>query len=444
MSLIVVAVWGSILGFIFFAPSLSLLLYGLVGADRDGYAVMQFMSLAMTDHKLITRGLFVGLYCISSIVFFKKSKKYVFIIRHSIYLVQLLSLFILTGSIAKGSNIIEAFSILVFSGLPVYVMWIVFSFNKNNRKQLCLFVFIQISIALAVLTIPSLSFLDGGFYTALDGFSVHENNSLNYNVPGGGSLKGGIGKYAHFHNPNALGFYSCASIAIGLVILKINRLRVMLRLFAIYLCLAGGFCWLNSLTRGPMILLLCGVIFVSFFKEGKHSILKMVAVFASIILVALLIELQGSSGVLSFLIPDSSDISVTARFDGYSSGLDAIYQHPYLGVDKNWRWSFLGYPHVLPLSFAADFGVFAGILITMIVFGGGAGILITAFWRSYHGAKKHVDLVFAVFLVMIVWGAALTNNLISPILFWICFAEATITVFGVQTTSRSNVYSKQK
>lgn len=62
MSLIVVAVWGYIFGLAIFAPSLVLLLYGIVGAERDGYADLQVMSLVMAEHKLITHSIIVWLY----------------------------------------------------------------------------------------------------------------------------------------------------------------------------------------------------------------------------------------------------------------------------------------------------------------------------------------------------------------------------------------------
>ncbi len=432
MSLIVVAIWGLMLGLAFLAPPLSLLIYGLVGADRDGYSILQVMNLVMGDHKLVTRGIFVGLYCFASFVFLLRAKKFRGIIRGSLYLVQLLSLFIFVGALAKGYDVIQAVSILVFSGLPVYVIWVVFSLNKSNRTQFYLFVVVQIVIALGVLTIPSLDFLNGAVYKAIEGIGVGSDSTLNSGVPDASYDKGAIGKYANFHNPNALGFYSCAAIVVGIGLLIMKRHGYTLRLFGLLLGLIGGIGWLNSLTRGPMILLIIGIIATALLFKGGGSNRSYVNWIGIVLTIVGLIGTVLFTDIFSYLVPDASNISVTTRLDGYLVGLNAISQHPILGVGMDWEWPEGGYPHLLPLAFAADYGIYAGISITLIVFLGGAMVIRTAFARSAETAASGADMGLAVLLVMIVWGAALSNNLIAPVLFWLCFAEANITVFGVK------------
>jgi hypothetical protein len=136
---------------------------------------------------------------------------------------------------------------------------------------------------------------------------------------------------------------------------------------------------------------------------------------------------------LLFLTPDATDISVTARYDGYSYGLEALSRYPIFGVDDTWNWAEGLYPHFLPLSFAVDFGIFAGFAISFIVFASGLQLIYVAFHQIVVQKKFNENAALAISLLMVTWGAALTNNLISPVLFWMCIAEATVIVFGVKS-----------
>lgn len=428
--LLIILIWALCFGLAFFAPSLSLLLYGLIGADRDGYALLNFMSIFMVDHKLITRAVFLGLYCLSSFIFFRRSGDFQSELRRSVYLAQFLSAFILFGCIVKGQNALQALSVLVFSGLPVYVMWVAFSLRANNAWRFYIFVFVQISIAIAVLIFPFFAFLDGSVYAAREGIGVIEDIDINFSLPDASLTKGLVSKYGNFHNQNALGFYSCAAIAIGLGIMRVNEAGYGRRSFALLLCLGGAFCWLNSLTRLPLLMLLGGVFLVGVLMVRKGKVRKDVTR-ASAIIIALLgfSVIALSTELLSFLLPESSNVAVTARLVGYVAGLDAVFQHPIFGVNLDWNWPWLGYPHVLPLAFAADYGILGGVLIFVIVFGGGARVIYRALTCKNMHVTNHRDPGLAVYLILVVWGAALSNNLIAPVLFWIAFAEANLTVF---------------
>jgi len=414
--------------FALLAPSLYLLLYGVFAADRDGYAFLQLFSIFSINFKFLTRAGFLLSYVVISLIFIKRYHRFPRTIRWMINTIQLLSLYILIVSLAKGENIERSLSFLVYSGLPAYVIWVVSSFGRRTIIWLYMFIFLQITIAGAVLLVPELSFINGGNYKQIEGISVVEMDGVNL---GTSFDKNQIGGFGQFHNPNALGFYAAISIALGLVTYRLLEIGTLSKLLGIYLVLMGTFCWLNSLTRGPLLMLLIGIVFCSIFIPKIDSrISKKRINWRGFILIFGLIILASATGVMSYLTPDSSNISVAGRVDGYIAGLDAATLNPLLGISSSWVWPDLAYPHLLPLSFAAEYGILGGFLIFVIIFIGGFLTMRKAVMNSKATPNKNQIYYLVIYLIMIIWGAALTNNLIAPILFWIAFGEAMLLAYG--------------
>lgn len=441
MIIILGLIWITMSYFIFAAPAISAILYGLLGADRDGYGVLQYLSIINENHKVISRSIFIFLYVYCSFVILRNVKNYNSFTKIMIYSIQILSSYVVLVSLIKGYDILKSLSLLIYTGMPVYVIWVTASQRKSLHRQFKFFIFVQMFVAIGVLLIPALSPLDGSTYKALEGVRVSSDTSLNTTVPDDESSlsKSRINKYASFHNPNALGFYSCVAITIGLMTL-LNRKDQNSRITAIAFLSMGILGWLNSLTRGPMIAVIVASLFVFVFFQNNSRFGKGINFLWAIglLIFVFAFSIFVPNNFLLFLTPDASDISVTARYDGYSYGFEALSRYPIFGVDDSWNWAEGLYPHFLPLSFAVDFGVFAGIAISFIVFISGFQLIYTGFYQIVVQKKFNENAALAISLLMIVWGAALTNNLISPVLFWMCIAEATVIIFGVQAESDQN------
>lgn len=407
----------------------ALLLYGGIGSDRDGYAFLQYLSVGTEYYKFVMRGLFLLIYFYCSVRCIKVWNTLGGSLRVAIIVCQVLSFYILVSSFVKGYSSLEALSLLVYSGVPVFVSWVVYSSRNNHSKAFLCFVFVQVFLAILVLAFSGLDFLDGGKYKALEGIYVFSQNGINLNIPGISTAKGDVGAYAQFHNPNALGFYSAVSMACGIAFLigGGGTLRYMAGLAFTAL---GGIAWLNALTRGPVLLMLLGIgIVLLFYPTRKHRVGVYLKSICLLLAIAILMLTVVHFEIFSYLLPDSSSISVSARFIGYARGIEAISAYPLWGVDVNWDWGRLGYPHFIALAFAADFGIFAGVLISLTVFGGGVVVILQLLRKISDGRGDVGALARGVFLVFVVWGVASTNNLVAPILFWICLAEASLLAF---------------
>lgn len=356
-------------------------------------------------------------------------------IRLSIVTAHVLVFYIFCSSVVKGYSVLEALSYVVYSGVPVYLCWVVFSARKRITNSLLGFVFLQIALAVSVLIFPGVSFLDGGHYKSLEGVYVPSIEGINLSLPNSSFNKESVGAYTQFHNPNALGFYSTISIACGVALFFILR---DLRGWALGLGFVtlGVLGWLNSLTRGPIIFLVLGLGFLMLFARiGKGPKSLYAKVFMLLLSFFLCSFFLVYFDLLRYLLPDSSSVSVYARFDGYVRGIEAVAMHPIWGVNEDWDWSVGGYPHFLSLAFAADFGLLGGLLISIMVFGGGGVVLYELLRKIRLGAGELGVLVMGVLFVFVVWGAAITNNLIAPIIFWLCLAEASLAAFPLSRQS---------
>ncbi|MFI8608341.1 hypothetical protein ACIGFL_08440 [Pseudomonas sp. NPDC077649] len=345
---------------------------------------------------------------------------------------QVLSFYILLSSFLKGYGPLEVLSFLVYSGVPVFVSWVVYSSQKDHARGFLIFVFVQVFLAILVLAFPGLEFLDGGKYKALEGVYVLPRDGISLDIPGVSTMKGDVGAYAQFHNPNALGFYSVVSIACGIAIL-LGRASALKYIAGFVFIILGGMAWLNALTRGPMLLLILAIgVILLFYPIDKHRFgLHLKSLFLLLVATLLVLALMQFQ-IFAYLVPDSSSVSVSARFIGYARGVEAIFTYPLWGVGMDWEWGELGYPHFISLAFAADFGIFAGVLISLMIFGGGAVVVVELLKKISNRRGEFGSLASGVFLVFIVWGVASTNNIVSPILFWICLAQASLLAFPSQ------------
>ena len=319
---------------------------------------------------------------------------------------------------------IWAVSLLVFNGIPVYFIWYLMGLKNNNIGYFVNYIILKTLIATAVLVIPGLIFLDGSLYKSAEGLFVNDVVDVNLSAPTGESIKGAYSRYTIYHNPNSLGFHSVVALLVGsyLLFTKIKIKKVLG--FVLIVCGVVG--WLNSLTRGPLIFFILGVFYIfilnMFYGKKEDFVVKMFLIFALLGGVGISFLL---SDISEYLIPSSSDISVSSRLDGYIYSLDVIKNYFLLGVHKDWDWGVY-YPHFMPLSLTADHGFIVGFLESAFIFIGGIVTIVTAS-KNYLNSKENKNTSFlSIMFVFVVFGIAITNNFTAPVIFWIMLAQADI------------------
>ncbi|WP_339352594.1 hypothetical protein [Acinetobacter beijerinckii] len=410
--------------FFFKNASIALLIYAFFAADRDGYAFLEFFSTVLPDFKLYSRSIFLLLFIYSIWFLFFKIKKIDKISCFKLFGVLIASFLIVFNSLFKDGDFLWAVSLLVFNGVPVYLIWYVMGLKYNNNNIFNNYIILKTIVATAVLLIPALVFLDGSLYKAEEGLFVNDVSDLNLSLPTGDSIKGAYSRYSIYHNPNSLGFHSVIALLVGTYLMLNNGKVIRLLGLGVIGCAIIG--WLNSLTRGPLLFFALGfgyIIFLNALSGKKENFLvKMFLVLTSFIGGAFIFIL---SDISHYLIPSSNDISVVDRMQGYIYSIDVIRSHFLLGVSKNWDWGMY-YPHFMPLSLTADHGFLVGIIESALIFVGGVITIIKSskIYISHNGDRKAA--FFSIMLVFVVFGIAVTNNFTSPVVFWIMLAQADI------------------
>lgn len=414
-----------ILIYFFKNASISLLIYGFFAADRDGYAFLEFLSLSFVDFKLYTRILFLVLFLYSILYLFFVVKKISRMELLKISSVLLVSFLIVFNSLFKGDGIIWAVSLLVFNGVPVYLIWYVMGLKYNNNEKFINYVIIKTVVATVVLLTPSLIFLDGSFYKAEEGIFVNDVSDVNFSAPTGDSIKGAYSRYSIYHNPNSLGFHSVLALLVGVYLFMVSG-RLWGKFLSIIIFVCGAIGWLNSLTRGPMLFFILGLFYISvlniLYGDRKNFLIKFIVVMGGVLAGILIFIL---SDISKYLIPDKNDISVVDRVQGYIYSFSVIKNHFWLGVEKGWEWNGY-YPHFLPLSLTADNGVFVGLIGGALVFFGGMVTIVTASKNYLKGGSRRAEYFLSIMLVFLVFGISITNNFTAPVIFWIMLAQADI------------------
>lgn len=413
-----------LLGILYFFKnaSISLLIYGFFAADRDGYGFLEFFTTFFPDFKLYSRILFLLLFIYSICFLFFKIKKLDKVGGIKIFTVLLVSFLIIFNSLLKDGDLLWAVSLLVFNGIPVYLIWYVMGLKNNNTNYFINYIFLKTLVATVVLLIPSLIFLDGSLYKANEGLFVNDVTDVNLSLPTGDSIKGAYSRYAIYHNPNSLGFHSVIALLVGVYLILLNvKIKKILGLFLIVCGLIG---WLNSLTRGPLLFFILGgsYIFVlnMFYGKRENFAIKMSLIFIVLGGCSLFFIL---SDISRYLIPSSNDNSVVDRLQGYIYSLDVIKNYFLLGVSKDWDWGVY-YPHFLPLSLTADHGFMVGFFESIFIFVGGVATIVKAS-KNYLSSNLNRNTSFlSIMLVFVVLGIASTNNFTAPLIFWIMLAQA--------------------
>jgi len=407
--------------------SAAVFVFALTLTERDAYGISSYFLTLNSANYVFYVGLFLLLYFFSLYKFYKRRFTFDKKIRKIVLLANLICFYIFLGCLVKSTNVLNGLSTLLYNGLVLCVIWPLLYHNKNHEKYLLYFVLLQMFLSMLVLFVPYFSFIDGFTYKQMDGAYVVDMDELNYTIPGANFDKSTVGKYGVFHNPNALGFYSAAAIAFAYYGWTMGGVW---RFISILLLCMGVVGWFNSLTRGPMLFLMLGFVFTYFISCWANKS-KISLVFFIVGLVGLSVFILTYSNYLEYFFPSAGNISVDARLTGYSDGFLAIVNSPFFGIDRS-QWLDLAVPHFLSLYFASEYGVPAGIAVTILVFLGGFQCILRAcrlvMWNPHNRSIRNKNF-FAVLLIFLCFGIAVSDNVTSPLLFWFCFMEAQMLVF---------------
>ncbi len=446
MVIIIKILWVLLFIFALVSPPLALMIYGLIGSDSDAFAVTKLLGILVTNHKFVTRGIFllafiISLFCLRKVLKRTSSR----VIKGSLIIALALSVLIVSNSIIKGMGLTKSLSVLVYSGLPVFIIWLSTIGSKNYRKMFYVFITINIIFASSVLWIPFLEPLNGRIYQSLSYIANSADGDINYSLPSSETKKeGAISHYAQYHNPNALGFYACVAIIGGLALVLKGEKSNISKLFGIVLCILGIFSWLNSLTRGPALAVFISYLLWSFVPAQNESLKSKRFIRRIVITILITLPIMVTiSGMFKYLFVSSDNISVISRLEGYRNGYEAMMSYPLFGVGADWEWPPNGSnPHFLPLSFAAQNGILSGILILILVFVFGFYSIAHAFSSWQRSIISPFNGALGIGLILVVLSIAFTNNITVIVLFGMCLAEAYIRIFN-HATNRNKVTNKR-
>lgn len=388
-------------------PMRAILLYGFTASYADGAGVGSWLSSGLTEFRSIAGGIFV----LASIVAASRAlleyrqieSKF---LRPAILLSILALVWSLLGALYKGQNPIEAASLLPYLGITAFLAFLTQTNRRTGERDFLIFLCAQAFLASSILLFPALHFLRAPS-------TIFDNRGVNLAIADPGFNKYDFVQSAQFHNPNALGLYGATAIGVAFVFL-LSRSRYPLLWFL--LLVAGVVMWLNAFTRGPIVgvALSAALLLLITYRRSPF------VVFYAIVILLIGLALSSSERVMSLLIPDAQNVSVSLREEAFANGVRALDLFPVFGVPTDWIWSGTP-PHVLPLAFGAQHGILVGACLVLIVFLLGPLMVLVTLRRASDVSTRQVGLSL---MILPLLGIALTNNFAAPVLFWALFAVA--------------------
>ncbi len=402
-----------------------LMTYGLLFAEKDAFAVSQWISGQQPSYYALSVGVLLALYlaCLAYLPS-RLARSGAFLV-WAVRCANLLIATVFVAALIKTANPLTAGSLAMHDGIPIFVIWLILFRDETGEIYLAAYLLIQMTLAGLVLAMPDLEFLDGRTYQRDRGAFT-----LDPTIDHGLVLdKLAVGDYGVFHNPNALGFYSATIVALGVYfVLKYRPFPLLLGWYCIAL---GAIGWVHSLTRGPAIALIGSAALVGVLAAVRQGGAKFLFVFSAGIFIGILL-LIAPHDALEVLFPSVETASVTGRIDGLRDGWRAIETYPLLGAPSFGYWEGRTVPHFYPIYVAANFGVVAGSVASIFLLLFPCGVLV---WltRSYLRARCSAATFWKLTSVLAICLAIIvTNNIASPFLIWASIAQV------VTSSSRMN------
>ena len=402
-----------------------------------GYAVFFFLCGSTTDSAGILYGIesyipyfksFIWvftflLFFISVLIILAKGRSSVFF---NWYFIPFLLVFLwmVLGAVLKDESYAYISSSFLATGIPYFFLWII-GRSKPGRENV-LFYMILAHALVSVLIIISkndLALINGYTYLSRIGTDIpldYIENSINSSLSIFNFDKYSIQKNAQFHNSNALGFFSSILISAGIAIRfgfiqSMKKVRFY-KLIGITILGLGILLWFNSLTRGPIVLLLLLWIFI---YTRKFKIIEKFELYFIFLLLIIGPVFLYSHVFINYLIPSIDNVSYSGRLIGYKFAFEAIIDSPFFGGSVH------EYPaHLYTLKIMAYHGIFPGLFVTIPlihIFSVNLKCFLNDIKR-----KMISNSTFSLMLVLILYGMFLTNGTVSYALYGIILAEACI------------------
>ncbi len=418
---------------------------GFVGSDTDSAGILYWMVSYSAIYKLPIRfmvllGGLIALYRMFKSGLFLKSYR-------TVLLYQIMPLFLVSCSVVglsllRGQGFVIAFSELIWLGIPFFFIWVAGSMRNRQRPNLFAF-FVLIQALMAMLVIlggSSLADINGASYAAKiggEGWLIDPRDMINAPISLFNFNKHDLSvmKFGHFHNPNSLGVYSAMLMVVSFFgmlksrTINPNRFRWTLWLIPMTVSVV---LWMNSLTRGPVLLLLLWVIFAGFLKIRQRRVVLLLLLLGGVGLAGVIMNLDQFT-VLRYLIVQADDTSVVSRLGGYQFAFSTMMSHPLVGVPASPTDPV---PHILALKIAAYYGIPTAILMT-IPFGHVMWFIIKHHSELvYRLGKLEMNYIISIFCVLL--GAMLTNGVVVYVLFWMAYAEIVLKLDLIRSIKPDN------
>lgn len=402
------------------------ILIGLIGSDTDSAGILYAISSVIPYYKVLVRGIILVLFVFSILKIFilainkKMNNKLMFF-----YVIPLLivSIHMFLTNIIRGEGIIISLSEIIWLGTPIFFIALVNFRKYDSGKIIIKFIFIQAVISIIVLAAgPYTELINGAKYAHIIGgdvWNIISPQVINAKISVGNFDKNSLSviKFAQYHNPNALGMYAAIMIATSIHIqvseIKIKRASIA----SAALLIIGIISWFNSLTRGPILMVIITIFIYGLSKVIRPKNYKTVFILMTTIIIGIL-SLDYILRAFDHILISTSSISVTARLGGFDYAFNSILSSPFFGVPPTINDPV---PHILSLKIAAYYGLPTGILISIPFIHLGFSVLRTYIKSAILG--KADRMLYPAMLTGIVFGAIMTNGIIAFVIFWLIFVE---------------------
>lgn len=405
---------------------------GLIASDTDSAGVMYWIIGYFPIFKMPIR---LSILLVAIVALYRLFKRgIIHRARHPFVLFYLMPLLVVSCivvglSLVRGQGLVIGLSELIWLGIPFFFIWIAGSLRQNHDNLFPFFVVVQCFVAMLVILCGSVTGdINGASYADKiggEGWAVDPRDMINASIAFFNFNKYDLSvmKFGHFHNPNSLGVYSAMLMVVSLYglfrrgIEKIGQIRQVIWLVPLGIAIV---LWMNSLTRGPVLLLMVWWLFFGLRRIRSRKILFALAGLGAIGLIFIILNFENIS-ILRYLVVQSGDTSVVSRLAGYQFAFNAIINDPLVGRMPSPQDAV---PHILALKIAAYYGVPAGLLITVPFVH--MGVYIVRVIKNEYSKFITIDFNYGVSICCVLIGALLTNGVVVYVLFWTALSEALI------------------
>jgi O-antigen ligase len=315
----------------------------------------------------------------------------------------------------------------MYTGVLIAPIVIAYVHKPAARAIFAALIVIQLSLAALVVLAPGspVGVLRGTQYHT----SLGELSGVSQQFNGEVSRTGDQPRlFAQFSDPNTYGLYAVAGLALGFFLMMRPGPHSR-RVAGIAIISLAVFGWITTFSRGATLGLLLGALLVVVGQAVSRRIttggvlaVALVAIGAVAFAAIYASLVQRTAENLSVASINSKDVD--SRLDAARVGWEGLARDPVFGVPLDFIWPDNIPPHQLPIYFAAQFGLPAGLLVCLLLW----PIVGTTrrFLFSRISLTAQWDMALAVVVGWILLGTAASNNLSAPALFWVLWAIAAI------------------